>query len=105
LKYAEQDPDQEISSNIRNSEVHIERKLVQNQQAECLSHSGHEDAQEVLHPCLQDIHYTLETPTNPKLTYIISSVTEQGCKETIVGVEESTKLAQDSEDTVAGSDT
>lgn len=78
---------------------------MQNQQAECLSHSGHEDAQEVLHPCLQEIHYTLETPTNPKLTYIISSATEQWCKETMVGVEESTKLAQDSEDTVAGSDT
>jgi len=76
---------------------------VQNQQAECLSHSGHEDAQEILH--LQEIHYTLETPTNPKLIYIISSATEQGCKETMVGVEESTKLAQDSEDTVAGSDT
>jgi hypothetical protein len=27
LKYAEQDPDEEISSNIRNSEVHIERSL------------------------------------------------------------------------------
>lgn len=49
---------------------------MQNQQAECLSHSGHEDAQEILHPCLQEIHYTLETPTNPKLIYIISSATE-----------------------------